>query len=185
MHWFWINYFSHHRCIHTHLSVRLFLIRLWRNEWVYKLEIYHSKLSVVFSLLKKTLHFIFCSVQFSLILDFFLKKMDVLKKLSEVKPNKPYHGFAKLDIGYHQIHCFRSVKNKFRKKNDGPVKSILIELEDEVLFLPQYFCEKINEDNIRELNSCIEGGENIYLYFGGKHGDSMWVLKSCIWFKSV
>lgn len=99
--------------------------------------------------------------------------MNVLKKLEQVKPNKPYHGFAKLSIGYHQIQCFRSVKNKFGKKNDGSGKSILVELEDQIIFLPQYFWGKINgEDDIRELNSCIDSGENIYLYFGGKQEQS-------------
>lgn len=80
--------------------------------------------------------------------------------------SKPYHGFAKLEIGYHQIVCFRNVKNKFGKKGDGSEKSILVELNDEVLFLPQYFLQKINEEDVISLNSTIESNENVHLYFG-------------------
>lgn len=94
--------------------------------------------------------------------------MDVLKKLEEVKPNKPYNGFGKLCIGFHLIISFRFVKNKFGKKGDGSNKSILVELKDEVLFLPQYFCQKLSKEDIRVLNSSIESKENVYLFFGGK-----------------
>lgn len=94
--------------------------------------------------------------------------MSVLKKLEEVQPHKPYNGFAKLSIGFHQIENFRIVKNKFGKKVDDSNKSILVELKDEVLFLPQYFRQNFSDDDIRELNSEIEKEENIYLYFGGK-----------------
>lgn len=94
--------------------------------------------------------------------------MNVLKKLEELKQNKDYRGFAKLSIGFHKIEQFRIVKNKFGKKTEGTEKSILIELEDEVLFLPQYFREKLDEEDIRKLNATIESKENVYLYFGGK-----------------
>lgn len=94
--------------------------------------------------------------------------MEVLKKLEGLNQNKPYYGFTKISIGYHEIQSFRSVKNKFGKKSEGSEKSILIELEDQVLFLPQYFWQKINETDIQALNKCIEDGEQIYLYFGGK-----------------
>lgn len=80
--------------------------------------------------------------------------------------SKPYHGFAKLEIGYHQIVCFRIVKNKFGKKGDGSNKNILVELNDEVLFLPQYFLQKINEEEVISLSSTIESNENVHLYFG-------------------
>lgn len=91
--------------------------------------------------------------------------MSALKKLEEVVPNKAYLGFAKLAIGYHKIISFRSTKNKFGKKGE---KSILVEIDDQVLFLPQHFSAKINEDDIRELNSSIEKNETIYLHFGGR-----------------
>lgn len=96
-------------------------------------------------------------------------EMEVLKKLEELVPNKPYLGFAKLSPGYHKILCFRSVKNKYGKKGDGSKNSILIELDDQVLFLPQYFNQKITgEDDIRRLNTAIEKNETIYVYFGGR-----------------
>lgn len=98
--------------------------------------------------------------------------MNVLKKLGDVTPNKPYFGFVKLSVGYQKIVCFRFVKNKFGKKNDGSSKSILVELNNEVLFLPQYFNHKINESDLNELNSCIEKKINVYIYFGGRNEET-------------
>lgn len=98
----------------------------------------------------------------------FLHKMNALKKLQEVAPNKPYLGFAKLSLGFHQIFNFRSVKNKFGKKGEGSAKSIMVELDEQVLFLPQYFSQKINEEDMSELNAGIEKNESVYIYFGGR-----------------
>lgn len=94
--------------------------------------------------------------------------MDILKKLQAARPNKPYRGFGKLSNGYHEIKDFRIVKNKFAKKNDTNTKSILIELSDEVLFLPHHFAKLLNEDAVQQLNSTINKGEPVYIYFGGK-----------------
>lgn len=93
--------------------------------------------------------------------------MSVLKKLEE---NKPYHGFSKLSIGFHQIVLFRAVKNKYDKKNED-AKTILVELDDQVVFLPQYFREKISDSDIIELNAGINMNEQVFLYFGGKKLD--------------
>lgn len=98
--------------------------------------------------------------------------MNALKKLQDVKPNKSYNGFAKLSLGFHLIEGFRFVKNKFGKKGDGTNKSILVELKDEVLFLPQYFCQKLESADLHDLNSSIEDDEKIYLYFNGKNEES-------------
>lgn len=100
-------------------------------------------------------------------------KMDVLQKLEKIQPNKPYKGFKQLNIGYHLVESFRIVKNKFFKKGEGSKKSILVELKEEVLFLPQYFLQRLSEDDIRNLNEHIDEGENIYLYFGGTADQSM------------
>lgn len=97
--------------------------------------------------------------------------MAALKKLQEVSPSKPYLGFAKLSIGHHKIHGFRFVKNKFGKKSEGNKTSILIELNDQVLFLPQYFNKKITESDIDELNDNINSTP-LYLYFGGAEENS-------------
>lgn len=91
--------------------------------------------------------------------------MQALKKLAT--ENKPYKGFSKLAIGYHPIFNFRTIKNKFAKKGDS-TKTILVELESEVVFLPGYFWQKINEKDMVELNALIESGGFVYLYFGGK-----------------
>lgn len=106
--------------------------------------------------------------------------MNALKKLEDFKPNKPYHGFAKLSIGYHEIRSFRYVKNKFGKKGDGSNRTILVELNDEVVFLPQYFCQKLNDADLNELNSTIEKNQHVYLYFGGRAGETRWVIESYI-----
>lgn len=113
------------------------------------------------------------SYQFS---SFCLRKksseMNALKKLEDIKQNKPYLGFAKLSIGFHQVFNFRIVKNKFGKKTDGSNKSVLAELQNQVLFLPQCFAQTLVEEDLRELNSCISAQENIYVYFGGKQEQS-------------
>lgn len=79
--------------------------------------------------------------------------MNVLKKLDDLKGSKPYHGFAKLQLGSHCIEAFRVVKNKFCKKGEGCKKSIFVELSDQVLFLPQYFWQKLTETDVEELNA--------------------------------
>lgn len=94
--------------------------------------------------------------------------MNALRKLQQVQPSKPYNGFAKLNEGFYKINSFKIVKNKFNKKGSGCNKSILVELREEILFLPQYFMTKIGEDDICELNTSIENGESIYLFFGGR-----------------
>lgn len=91
--------------------------------------------------------------------------MDVIKKLQEVKP-KPYYGFTQLSIGFHKILSFRAVKNKFAKKGEKTSKSIVAELQKEILFLPQYIGDHLSEDDLNELNNCTE---SVFLYFGGRN----------------
>lgn len=96
--------------------------------------------------------------------------MNALKKLSEFN-NKPYMGFAKLSEGFHSIQLFRIVKNKFPKKGESGTKnskSILIELKNQVLFLPSYFWDIITETDLEELNERIRNNGKVYLLFGGK-----------------
>lgn len=98
--------------------------------------------------------------------------MNVLRKLEDLQPDKPYNGFAQLSVGFHNVECFRVVKNKFGKKSEGTHKSILVELNSEVVFLPQYFWKKIKENDIPVMNEDIEKGERVYLYFGGRQPKS-------------
>lgn len=95
--------------------------------------------------------------------------MNALKKLKQIKVNKPYYGFTKLPVGYHKIVDLRVVKSKFGKKNNDneAATSILAELENEVLFLPQYF-NKLNTADIDELNLLGD----LYIYFGGQQEKS-------------
>lgn len=93
--------------------------------------------------------------------------MSALAKLRKIGVSKPYHGFAKLSHGFHKIECFRVTKNKFKKDCDVEEKCILVELEKQILFLPQYFVNVLDEDDLNNLNS---PNESNYLYFGGKRG---------------
>lgn len=77
----------------------------------------------------------------------------------------PTSNILVLPNGFHKIFSFSLTKNKFGKKGE---KSILIELDDQVLFLPQHFNSKIDEEDIKELNVDIGKKENIYLHFGGR-----------------
>lgn len=87
--------------------------------------------------------------------------------------SKEYNGFSKLDTGYHEIELFRLVKNKmYNENNEDHVKNrlkrvLLVELKDEILFLPEYFAVGLNDDDakVEELNN---DGIKKYLYFGGK-----------------
>lgn len=101
-------------------------------------------------------------------------KMNALKKLSAVN-SKPYRGFTKLNVGYHSIEVFRTVKNKYPKKGETGIKntkSILIELKNQVLFLPSYFWNTLNEDDLEELNKRIQDKGKVYLFFGGRDDDT-------------
>lgn len=88
-------------------------------------------------------------------------------------PSKPYFGFSKLEHGYYQIELFRFVKNKmYNANNEDHVKDklkriLLVELKDQILFLPEYFATGLNDDDakVEELNN---DGINKCLYFGGK-----------------
>lgn len=97
--------------------------------------------------------------------------MNVLQRLDN---GKKYRGFKSLPIGYHPIERFRAVKTKYGKKEkDGTIGlSILVELKDEILFLPQFWCDKITPSDMAELNEAIENKQEVYLYFGGKYGET-------------
>lgn len=93
--------------------------------------------------------------------------MNVLKKLDDAKP---YHGFPKLEIGFHKIELFRSMDNKYAKKDEvEKSKSILVELADQVIFLPQYICARMTESDVCELNTSLKNKEEMFLHFGGRH----------------
>lgn len=85
--------------------------------------------------------------------------MNVLKKLNQSTEDKPYHGFSKLDIGNHEIVSFRATNNKFGK-------SVICELVDQIIFLPQYLGQQLGEQDIQELNKCEK---KLFLHFGGRH----------------
>lgn len=93
---------------------------------------------------------------------------------SNIEEGKPYYGFSKLAIGNHEIIKFRVVKNKqyiASNAKTGLKHAILVELKDQVLFLPPHFSRKfIGEDGdvctakVDELNADTD---KTFLYFGG------------------
>lgn len=87
------------------------------------------------------------------------KKMNVLKKLNLAESSKPYYGLSELSLGYHKISCFRISNGKFGR-------SVIAELKREIIFLPQYLTEKLEDKDVDELNSCEE---TVFLFFGGRH----------------
>lgn len=86
--------------------------------------------------------------------------MDVLKKLNNAEPGKPYHGLSKLSLGYHKIVCFRTSPGKFGENN------VIAELQKEIIFLPQYLAVQLTAEDLKKLNEC---DETLFIYFGGLH----------------
>lgn len=85
--------------------------------------------------------------------------MNALKKLKQAESSKAYNGLPKLALGYHAIDTFRISNGKFGR-------SIIAELENEIIFLPKFLSEKLNDKDVDELNS---SKEQLYLYFGGRN----------------
>lgn len=83
-----------------------------------------------------------------------------MSELNEIdsKPSKPYHGLPKLAVGYHKIFSIRESQGTYGR-------SVIAELEEEIIFLPTYLATQLLEKDIAELNSKNEPN---YLYFGGK-----------------
>lgn len=90
--------------------------------------------------------------------------MNILKKLKNKQAGKPYNGFSQLSKGYHQTYSFRSVDTTYGR-------SILVELQHEVVFLPSYFSENLSDSDVTELNLSLKN-EPIYLFFGGQREKS-------------
>lgn len=87
---------------------------------------------------------------------------------------KPYIGFSKLPHGYYEVFKFRFVRNKNYRpeaKDPGLPRIILVELNDQVLFLPQYFARDFNDDD-EKLDKLNTDGIKKYLYFGGKREEN-------------
>lgn len=96
-----------------------------------------------------------------------------ISPLSLFPSAKPYRGFANLPEGNHEIHHFRWVKNK-HYRSDAEKKSLervlLVELKDEILFLPEYFAK--NFDNSDELIDQLNNdGVKKFLAFNGKRNN--------------
>lgn len=98
----------------------------------------------------------------------FLKMTSAFDQLKSFCDGKPYKGFSELEHGTYEILNFRWVKNKLYKEDgDLPKRSLLIELEDQVLFLPAYITAKIgySDEKVDEMNA---DPRKKYLYFGGR-----------------
>lgn len=95
--------------------------------------------------------------------------MNALKLLQSCY--KPYKGFSFLPEGNHEIVKFKMVNNKmYDPESETPQlkRVVLVELKEEVLFLPEYFAINFQKENEKLLDSLNEDGVKKYLYFGGK-----------------
>lgn len=82
---------------------------------------------------------------------------------------KPYLGFKRLQIGDYEIFEFRFVKNRYAlTQPDAPPRTVLVELADQVLFLPDYLSHRLKDNDaiIDRLNS---DDVKRFLCFGGKN----------------
>lgn len=86
--------------------------------------------------------------------------------------NLPYRGFANLPIGNYRIEQFKFVRNKFQKHEDpeSPPRILMVELAEEIVFLPAYFAKNFNDDDelVRNINN---DGVTRFLCFGGSRAD--------------
>lgn len=101
----------------------------------------------------------------------FAKEMDLLRK-KVYNDSKPYHGFKNLLIGNYKIVRFRMVMNRYYRpgsENPGLKKTLLVELEDQILFLPEYITAKFsgNKEEILQLNEDNKD-KKLFLCFNGK-----------------
>lgn len=93
--------------------------------------------------------------------------MDILIGATE---SKPYYGFSNLKIGHHEVVKFRLVRNKQYKsdaeKPSSP-QTLLVELVDQVLFLPEYFLRQFG-DNAEKVDELNNDGVRKFMFFGGR-----------------
>lgn len=81
---------------------------------------------------------------------------------------KPYYGFTNLEIGNYEIFDFKFVKNRFAVNDPNvPPRIVLVELADQVLFLPTYITIKFDDDDTL-LEAINNDGIRRFLCFKGK-----------------
>lgn len=87
-------------------------------------------------------------------------------------PEKPYNGFDELPIGNYEILSFAFVRNQYYDPDDkrSPPRIIMIELSDQILFLPPYMALKLRDDD-EKLKSLNEDGVKRYLCYGGRRAE--------------
>lgn len=63
--------------------------------------------------------------------------------------SKPYYGFADLQVGNYEIISFKFVQNKWydSEKKNSLKRILMVELSDQVLFLPAIFAKNFNDDD--------------------------------------
>lgn len=99
-----------------------------------------------------------------------MSSLSILKSAKR-EEKKPYLGFSQLELGNHLVVKFSLAKNSLYKKGSGKPKLVMmVELRNQVLFLPDYYAEKFdcNEEKVSALN---EDGIEKYLQFGGSRSD--------------
>ena len=83
--------------------------------------------------------------------------------------SKPNTGFSQLEIGDHEILKFYFVRNRWYDGLPGSVRRILmIELQDQVLFLPANYAKKFN-DSDKMLQAVNDDSTKRFIRFAGKN----------------
>lgn len=94
---------------------------------------------------------------------------------SVVFSGKPYYGFSTLPHGNYKIEKIKVVSNKHYKANDRRSfqQSLMVEIADQVLFLPNYFTASfVGEDGLVVDEKIAEvNASNLFMYFGGARPD--------------
>lgn len=95
-----------------------------------------------------------------------------LDLLRQNGPNqsKPYLGFSQLKKGHHEIVNFRLVNNKmYNERAENSAKYvILVELKNQILFLPKYFAQHFQDENGADEVEELNRGVKKYLFFDGR-----------------
>lgn len=82
---------------------------------------------------------------------------------------KQYLGFEKLKLGYHEIERFKLAKNRYYKpKSDNPgvQMCLTVELDDQVLYLPEHISRQF-DGQVKKVEELNKDGVKKFLYYGG------------------
>lgn len=94
-----------------------------------------------------------------LLINFRKRKYGMTADIGKMYRQAPHYGWPKLKEGYHEIFSFNDVNGRYGRE-------ISVDLKYEKIYPPQYMGEKLDEEDVRELN---DSSEKLFLFFGGRH----------------